>query len=809
MATALNGQTLGFTVAAGGLREFVLVRTGGVFPTPTKVGEVANQNLHGMAPAQLVIIVPPLSGLRAQAERLAEEHRKREGMTVHVIDAPLIYNEFSSGAPDATAYRHFLRMLCGRTASETERPQGLLLFGDGLFDNRAVSGELPSQYPQGAAYDRLLLTYQSEESIGSASYTTDDYFGFLSDENHRLQEDGGRKPIAQWKLDIGVGRLPVRTASEAAQVVDKLIDYMDNNRPGTWKNNVCFVADDGNSADNFSVTHAETSNQLADYMEGNHPEFLVNKLFFDAYRKDFSSAQNPYPDVRDRLQRLLKSGLLFVNYAGHGGPQSWSDEKVLTGADVAAFNFPCLPLWITATCDFSPFDATQTSAGEAIMLSASGGVALYSTTRLVYRGPNFTINNQLIRHLFDRQEGGRRMTFGEVFRAAKNSEELHGDFNKLNFILLGDPAMKLAYPEYGIRLTGVNGAAPDADNPFNIGALERVTLEGEILAPDGRPATDFQGDIYSTVLDSKNTLQTLDNNNTGEQLSYTDYPNKLYLGNDIVSGGKFNFTFTVPKDIAYSNDFGKINFYAVNTQTGDEAQGAYTQFRVGGTGSSEPDTTGPAIRYLYLNDSSFTDGATVNTTPLFVASLRDESGVNLSGSSVGHDMTLAIDGRTAFTYTLNAYYSNTPSEGGGIVTFPIPALSVGEHFAEFTVWDVYNNSTHAGFTFRVADRLTPRLASLSATSNPVRESVEFLLTHDRPETELSLVVQVYNTSGRLVHSLQEKGLSDYGEPYRLRWNLTDRSGVRLRPGLYFCRAAITAGSSAQATQTYKLIILAP
>jgi hypothetical protein len=810
ITATLSGQTLGFTVVAGDMREFALVRTGGVFPTPTKVGVVANQNLHGLSPVRMVIIVPPLSALRTQAERLAEEHRKRDGITVHVVDAPLIYNEFSGGAPDATAYRHFLRMLCSRTVNEAERPHELLLFGDGLFDNRAISGELPSQYPQGAVYERFLLTYQSEESIGSSSYSTDDYFGFLSDENHRLQTGGIRKPIAQWKMDVGVGRLPVRTASEATQVVDKLVDYMDNNRLGTWKNNVCFVADDGNSADNFSLTHADNSNQLADSLEKNHPEFLVNKLFFDAYKKDFSAALNPYPDVRNRLQKLLKSGLLFVNYAGHGGPQSWSDEKVLTGTDVAAFNFPCLPLWITATCDFSPFDATQTSAGEAIMLSASGGVALYSTTRLVYRGPNFTINNQLIKHLFDRQEDGRRMTFGEVFRAAKNSEELYGDFNKLNFILLGDPAMKLAYPEYGIRLTEVNGNPPEADNPFTIGALERVTIEGEILTPDGRPATDFQGDIYSTVLDSKATLLTLDNNNTGEQLSYTDYPNKLYLGNDIVSDGKFRIIFTVPKDIAYSNDFGKINLYAVDTQTNDEAQGAYTRFRVGGTGSSESDTVGPEIRYLYLNDPSFTNGATVNTTPLFVASLRDENGINLSGSSVGHDMTLTIDGRTASTYTLNEDYRNTSSEdGGGIVTFLIPTLSVGEHFAEFVVWDVYNNSTHAGFTFRVAESLTPRLASLSASSNPVRESVEFLLTHDRPGTELSLVLQVYNTSGRLVHSLQEKGLSDYGEPYRLRWNLTDRSGVRLRPGLYFCRAAIAAGGSAQATQTYKLIILAP
>ncbi|MDR3129169.1 MAG: type IX secretion system sortase PorU [Tannerellaceae bacterium] len=803
MATSLDGQSLSFTIPPGDLREFALVQADGALPTPTKIADLPNQNLHALASANLVILVPPLPALRAQAERLAEEHRKRDRLTVEVIDAPLIYNEFSGGTPDATAYRHFLRMLYYRDVADSERLQALLLFGDGIFDNRAISGELSSQYPQGSVYQRLLLTYQSRESIGESSYTTDDYFAFLSDDNHRPG-----KSISQWKLDIGVGRIPVCTGDEAKQVVNKLIDYMDNKQFGAWKNNVCFVADDGNSIDNFSITHAQNSDLLAEYMEENHPEFLIEKLYFDIYKKDFSTSHNPYPEVRNRLQRLFKTGLLVVNYSGHGGPTAWSDEKVLTITDVATFNHTCLPLWITATCDFSPFDATQISSGERIMLSPSGGVALYSTTRLVYRDPNFIVNKQFIQHLFDRKDG-RRLSFGDIFKESKNSEDLYGDSNKLNFILLGDPVMKLAYPEYTMKLTAVNGVAPDVDNPFTLKALDRVTFEGEILNMDGQCATGFQGTVYPTVLDSKVTLQTLDNNNTGDFLTYTDYPYTLFSGSDAVTDGRFLFSFTVPKDISYSGNFGKINLYAADPQASNEAQGAYIHFRVGGTGIAEEDILGPEIRSLYLNNDDFVSGATVNATPLFVSTLWDENGINLSGSSVGHDMTLTIDGRTALTYALNDYFRNIPEEDGlGLVTFSIPALPPGEHFAEFVVWDVYNNSTHASFSFHVAETLAPHFASLTAFPNPAREQVRFLFAHDRPETELTVRLYIYNTSGRLVRTIEEKGTSDFSQDYVISWNLTDNHGIRLRPGLYFCRAAIASEGSRQVSKSYKLVILA-
>lgn len=788
--TELNGSELSFTIPAGALREFVLVQTDQTLSSPTVVGEVANQNLHGLSQTDMVIIAPP--AFSAQAERLAEEHRTRDGLRVDVVNPEPIYNEFSSGTPDATAYRRFMKMFYDRKTSDADAPKYLLLFGDGVYDNRGITSEVSKLSRQ-----NMLLTFQSQESLNIYSYVTDDYFGFLDDEE-------GRNLSAD-KLDIGVGRFPVRTLDEATRTVDKVILYMDNKQLGAWKNRVAFVADDGSASDGYATYHMSQSNTEADYIEDNHPEFLVNKVFFDTYKKDYSG-HTTYPDVQAQIQTLLNNGLLLINYTGHGDTQSWSDEKVLTQTDILQSTYTCLPVWVTATCDFTRFDEPVTSAGEDIFLHrTSGGIGLFTTTRAVYPEPNFRINKELIANLFEKNNG-RRRTLGEVMRETKCN--LGDDSNKLNFILIGDPALTLAYPEYHIQVTTINGE-PVTDEPVAFKALAKITIEGEVLSPDGTLASDFSGLLNPTVMDSKTSVTTLDNNRTGQKFTYEDYLNTLFIGNDSVRNGKFSFTFTVPKDISYSNAPGKLNLYASDEEAGREAQGSYINFIVGGTADdAEEDTEGPEIRQLYLNDSTFVDGGQVNTTPYFVARLWDQSGVNIGGSSIGHDMMLIIDNQPSQSYNLNAYYEAIPGEEEGIVKFSIPALTPGRHTAEFIVWDVQNNSSSHTFTFEVVPGLQPFFAELAATPNPARSEVQFRLYHNRPESKIKVNVMVYDMTGRLLWRHETQGSSELMKAYIVTWNLTDQSGARLAPGVYLYRAAIRSDQSKEATKANKLIILA-
>lgn len=464
METELSGSELSFSIPAGTLREFALVQRNQTLPSPEVIGDVTNQDLHALPQTDMVIIAQ--SGLASQAERLAEAHRTRDGLTVQVVSPDAIYNEFSSGTPDATAYRRFMKMFYDRQTSEADAPKYLLLFGDGAFDNRFITSSW-----QNVAKNNMLLTYQTEESLDDKSYVVDDYFGFLDDSNNG-------KGLVSARVDIGIGRFPVRTLAEATNMVDKVINYMDNKETGSWKNNVCFVADDGSNADGYMIQHAQQADDLGEYINTSHPEFMVNKIYFDSYKKDFSGGLSTYPDVKTNLQKQLKNGLLLINYTGHGNTVSWSDEKVLTESDITKSTYTRLPVWITATCDFCRFDAPVTSAGEQVFLNkVSGGIGLFTTTRVAYSSPNFSINDNLIRNLFEKKNG-RRLTLGEVMKATKRA--LGSSRYKLGFALIGDPALKLAYPEYRMRVTAINGN-PVTDEPVDFKALQKITVEGEVL----------------------------------------------------------------------------------------------------------------------------------------------------------------------------------------------------------------------------------------------------------------------------------------------------------------------------------------
>lgn len=790
METSLNGTELSFSIpASASLREFVVVKPSQI-KAPVTVGEVANQNLHALPQQDMIIIAQP--NFTTQAERLAEAHRTKDNLTVRVVTPESIYNEFSSGTPDATAYRRFMKMFYDRKTSEADAPKYLLLFGDGSFDNRKLTSAWKS-----VGMSNMLLTYQTENSLSSQSYVIDDYFGFLDDADNK-------KSLQNKKLCLGIGRFPIRTVEQATQMVDKVISYMENKNTGSWKNNLCFMADDGSNTDGFMTEHMEFADQLAGYVESEHPEFLVNKLYYDAYKKDMTAGT--YPDVRSGLQKLLKDGLLLFNYTGHGGTTALSDEKVLTQTDINQFTYTHLPVWVTATCDFTRFDDLNTSAGEDVFLNkSSGGIALFTTVRVAYSRPNFPINDNVIRNLFERNNG-RRRTLGEVMQATKNTLS---SVYKLGFCLIGDPAVKMAYPEFGMKVTTVNGQSVDG-NSISFKALEKITVEGEVLDVSGQLVTDFTGIVNPTVKDSKVTVTCLKNSNKDDSpaFTFTDYPNTIFIGNDSVRNGKFSFTFTVPKDISYSNLQGKMNLYAVDTESGNEAQGNFDNFIVGGTSdTAETDTIGPEIRALYLNDTTFVDGGQVNTTPYFVAELWDKSGVNITGSSVGHDMMLVIDESTVLSYNLNSYYELLPGEDGtGIVKFPIPALEPGKHTAEFWVWDILNNSTVRTFTFEVVEGLKPFLFDVIATPGIAREQVTFHLMHNRPESRMRVGIMVYDLAGRQLWKHEESGTSGLFENYTVSWDLTS-GGARMRPGVYIYRAAISTDNSKDATKARKFIIL--
>lgn len=796
--TELTGSTMSFTIPeSNSLREFVLIRTDRTdFPVPVSKGAVECRNLHSWSSKDMIIISP--STLRKEAERLKEAHETQDGLRVEVVTPEEIYNEFSSGTPDATAYRRFMKMLYDKAASKEDRPKYLLLFGDGAYDNRFVTESWSKMSDK--ERENFLLTFQSENSLDEKSYVTDDYFGFLDDASNG-------KSVESCPVDIGIGRFPIRSVSDARKMVNKVIRYMNNEELGIWKSETCFVADDGSNADKVKKQandHMKYANGAAQTVEEKAPDVLANRLFFDNYAKDYSSS-NSYSVVTDEMNKKLREGLMLINYTGHGNTTSWSDENVLTLPMIDKFSYPKLPLWITATCDFCRFDALATSAGESIFLNEkSGGIALYTTVRVAYGSENDRINNSFLEKLFDQS---MYPALGDVVRSVKADNKSLRSKN-LNFTFIGDPALKLALPSHKIRINTINGK--DAvQNSTNFRAYDEVTVEGEILAPDNSIIDNFNGKLEVKVMDSKIEITTRNNFRNDTAFKYMDYKNLVYKGSTQVQNGKFSFSFYVPGNISYSGKAGKMILYASDSEQKIEAKGNFTNYKVQGT-SDDPldDHEGPEIVKLYLNDSTFVSGDKVNTTPFFYARLWDQTGVDITEGGVGHDVMLMIDNKPFTSYNLNSYYNNIfGRKGEGEVRFGIPQLSAGMHEAVFKVWDVMGNPTTYTFRFEVDESLKPFITNIVATPTPAKGNVEFHLTHNRPESQMKVGIMVYDIAGRLHWKHEETGSSELFKDYVIDWDLRNNSGSHVRPGVYIYRAAISTNNSKEATEAKKMIIL--
>lgn len=785
MDGALDGNTYRFVASAATLREYACVNLDGSIPKPTIEGAVPNQNLHARQP-DMVIIAPP--AFREQALRLAQAHTTMDGLSVLLVTPEQVYNEFSSGTPDATAYRRMMKLFYDRATNETELPDYLLLFGGGVYDNRMVS----SAFSTRAQKTNGLLTYQSMESLeGTLSYVTDDYFGFL--------DDNEGADLATAKLDIGIGRFPVHTVQQAKEVVDKTINYMKNKRKGPWKNRLLYLADDGDGN-----THTIQAESLASSVEIVFPQFMVNRIYVDAYKKVSQASGLTIPDGSNHFLELLDMGLLMVNYTGHGSTTEWAEEKILTQRMAKDMVNSCLPLWVTATCDFTRYDAPDESSGESVFLNPRGGaIALFTTTRIVYSSNNFVLNQRFTDYIFSRRNG-KRNTLGEIMYLTKSSDALRNDRNKLSFALIGDPAMKLAYPEYAVKVTHVNGkAVSTAVDTFQ--ALQTVTVEGEVYAEDGRFAEHFNGLVHPTVLDAASQVKTLGSNGA-DIFTYFDRTKVLFSGKDSVVNGRFRFSFVVPKDIQYAFKQGRINLYVCDNASINEGHGYFDQFALGGTYTQVmPDTTGPSIR-LFLNDTTWTSSQAVNASPTLIAKVSDEGGLNTSGHGIGHDFQLIIDDDPRQVYSLNNYYTaNVGSYSSGTVQFVLPTLSTGRHSLSFRAWDVQNNASVQRLSFTVQSDVNPTLHSLVAARQSDRYLFRF--NHNRPDVPVTVKMTVLSLMGQVCWQESTTMQAGQWQSDVLEWNLSDTRGRRVPGGMYLCRVQVVDATGGEAVIAEKIQVL--
>lgn len=795
MNAALSGSQLSFVSATDNMREFMAFNPYAGFGSPEYIGQISNQNLHSIGEPDMIIV--SYDGFVAPSEELAGFHRTHRGISVSVVKLTEIYNEFGCGKPDISAIRNFMRMLYDRAAGDTAlMPRYLLLMGDGSYDPKdRIAGN-----------KNFVPTYQSYESYSQVqSYTSDDFFGLLD-----VNEGGDISNPAQ-KMDISIGRIPVETEQEAWEVVNKIKNYKFPTASGlscleitsnnSWRNMVTFIGDDEDSN-----THLSGSENICEATRTAYPVYNYDKIYLDAYKQLSTPAGDRYPDVSTAILNRLNSGSLIINWIGHGGETNWAHERIFNMADIVQLqNKEKLPLFVTATCEFSRYDLPDRTAGEWLITNGKGGaIASITTVRLVYSNANEALNGKLFQYMFDPYEG-REPTLGELTMETKNNV-VTDIYNTRKFVLLGDPALQINYPRYNVVSTYVNNQ-PISQPHDTLKALSLVTIKGEVRDDYNNKMTSFNGVVYPVVYDKISTIQTLKNDPTSILTTFKLFKNILFKGKASVTNGEFTFSFMVPKDIDYQFGNGRISYYADNGSYTD-AHGYSTDIIIGGSADTfNTDGIGPAMN-IYMNDEKFVFGGTTNESPILFVKLADSSGINTVGNGIGHDLVAELDNNTQNRILLNDYYeSELDNFRQGAIKYPFSKLKEGRHTLKVKSWDIHNNSSEDYTEFVVASSARLALSHVFNYPNPFTTHTKFMFEHNKPCDDLSVLIQIYTVSGKVVKSIQQEVQCDGYRVDDIEWDGRDEYGDEIGKGVYVYKVLVRDSSGASAHKFEKLVVL--
>jgi len=743
--------------------SFICFNVGTDLFTPTYETSIENQNVHNLQRADLIIVYHP--DFKDAALTLAEHRQDHDHLIVKAIPADAIYDEFGGGSHDPSAIRDFARMVHGRDPSF----RYLLLMGDATYDFLNHSPDVP--------YQNFIPAFETEESLDPIrSFPSDDFYALLD----KIE---GNTLIGA--LDIAVGRFPVSTPGEAMDIVNKII-YYDSNPVtlGDWRNRIMITADDEDSN-----THLNQADGLAVKTNTAHPVYNEVKVYLDAYPQQSTPGGDRYPGVNADIDLNVNKGALTVTYLGHGGPNGWSQERVLGINQAQSYdNLENMPLFITATCSFAAYDEPGfTSAGEHLISNPNGGaIGLMTTVRAVYSGSNERLTDEVLKIIYNQDENGIPEGVGEILRKSKNANTIDTiDTNARKFTLLGDPSLKLAIPQYKVVPRELQGLPIDPDHLDTLGALGSAVVKGVVTDQNDQVLTSFNGTLYLTVFDKVQQRQTLANDEASTERNFATQTRQLFKGIANVDSGQWTIEFILPKDIDFSYGFGKMSFYAEDGQI--DAAGFFNDFIIGGVSKdSLVDDTPPVIK-LFMNDNHFIDGGITDADPDIYAELSDDHGINVSGTSIGHDIEAVLDGDDVHSFILNDFYQAALNDHTqGTVRFPLSGLTPGLHTITMTAWDLANNPAQATVDFLVLEDGGPVITKVQNQPNPFADETYFTFEHNRAGSLIDIQVEIFSTDGQLVNTLRKEGYVAGG--YRvedvLSWSGDNQHGAPVASGLY-------------------------
>ena len=741
---------------------------------------VSNQNLHAMPVPDMLIITNKY--FMPQAERIADLHKTVDGMDVAVVDQEEIFNEFSSGTRDAMAYRLLCKMLYDRNKTKFKY---LLLFGHGSYDNRGLCSKK----------NNLLLTYQSLNSNNQDNtYTSDDFFGLLDDKS------GRQTTLLSDILRIGVGRYPVANIDEARDDVDKLYKYVNEPNYGPWRNNALIIADDGDN-DIHEFQAEGISEILRDLKTTN---ININKVYIDMFQH--AGGDNSMSlDARRRMSEYLQSGQFFVSYIGHGSPTSITHSQLWTSQLAQTTNYAHLPIMSTAACETARFDSDERGISEHMFHKKDGGaIALVCATRVTLADQNDILNKAFVKRLFAESTDGSPVTLGDVYMQAKQSFGSGYNGNKMAYMLLGDPALRIQYPKPLFRVTSVTSNGEQNDGNVTTGPLQQLNITAEVLNSDNTTVnTNYNGDVTITLYDAQRLLKTTTQATLFETITRDIYyPRDILVNvNGHVTNGIFQGSVVVPRFEKANNEQIELRVYAHN-EGGDMVNGNYDSITLGQYDESLAvvDNNSPVIESMYLNSAeSFVDGDVAPSCSMLHIKASDDVAINTQNASLGNNMKLLLDGGKQ-NYYLVKEHALTSNDGHNVeIDYPIEGLTNGPHTLSFTVFDVAGNSASRTISFEIKPN---KQLEILAQDKPVTDQVTFELRNSNFTSKTDISLKVVNAQGNIVWSATPS-------TFPLTWDLTDKDGQKVKPGLYRYYSNYNDGMDYGSTAAKDIIVIAP
>ncbi|MCK9279033.1 MAG: type IX secretion system sortase PorU [Melioribacteraceae bacterium] len=727
----------------------------GAFKTPTGIEKIENRDLRAISSgAEYVIITNKL--FKSQAERL-RDFRASDNLSplsgdIFYVDE--IVNQFSGGNLDPSAVRNFLS-----NAYKTwqTKPFYVLLFGDGDYD-----------YLNSEKQDKnYVLTYQTRESLDEIlAYPMDDYYARINGNDA--------------KADLAIGRLNIRSVEDAETVVDKIIQYEENVEKGLWKNTITLIADDGPAAtgqDDGSIHTRQTEN-LANNRVPKY--FDQNKVYLAMYPTVATGLGRRKPLVNQAIIDAVNNGTLILNFIGHGNPDVWAHESVFEKSTTIPQLKNDKYFFLTAaTCDFGKYDDPVLQSATEIMITKpnSGAIAGFTAARVVYSSSNAALNDSFYSNIFRNREGnnipirlGRAYFLTKQFRTEENDEKFH---------FFGDPALRLNEPRIPVRIDSINSTALNTDVQIN--ALGEVSIKGTVINSAGQQ-NNFDGEGIISVYDSERNVEIKEMNYT-----VTMQGGLIYRGRVAINNGLFQTDFTVPKDISYENKNGKIISYIFNEDS--DGIGVTNRIKVGGTNpNASNDGKGPEIE-VFFDDISFENSNLVNRDFTLLVKLKDDTGLNTTGTGIGHKLEGILDGNETSTLDLTNYFIGDLNSGGksGLIKFKFTGTDLGNHNIRIKAWDVFNNFSESTTYFTVVDEGTITLSDIYNYPNPFSNETDFTFQHNLTKP-IDIKIKIYTVAGRLIEEIEAFNVFD--KFVRVNWDGRDADGNQIANGVYFYKLIV-------------------